>query len=459
MARSVLYYPFMDIPDTGWLRNALLHWDNLYTLVPEGLDVPYRSRETRLLADEGIVRRLWIDEYGAQPAYGMLLKAVEQDSRWRNELLTAERVLDNEPPQADWHEAPYFIIHPNKFPSDLLDLILEESGGTKALHLLLELNSVVNMLGRDNELSQELGQRRLRNIVRAGGLPVLEKPDLATAIRLRDEVKRALQHRLGPRMGNDFRYWVRVSRPTAQLYMGALAATAADRKGLAVATDAPGISAWADAACLTALISRGHGFTMGPLPRLGLRIDPRSGDPDVAPSAMGVPTGILRRKSRALLARLTAETLSVAPDTSIRKIVDFRQRYRDEFDRYLGALDQLSERLASGDYPSLTALEQHVVDMFRNEVRPALGELQKAQRGAAIAAGPELIRAGTFVLPPSVAALLTGHPALAVAVGGAGITISLGAALWKSWETWRGAIRGQQYAFLLRAKQKLESRL
>jgi hypothetical protein len=55
MARSVLYYPFMDIPDTGWLRNALLHWDNLYTLVPAGLDVPYRSRDTRLLADEGIV--------------------------------------------------------------------------------------------------------------------------------------------------------------------------------------------------------------------------------------------------------------------------------------------------------------------------------------------------------------------------------------------------------------------
>jgi hypothetical protein len=456
MARSVLYYPFMDIPDTGWLRNALLHWDNLYTLVPPELDVPYRSRETRLLADEGIVRRLWIDYYDAQPAYGLLLKAVHQDSRWKNELLTAERVLDNEPPQANWHEAPYFIIHPTKFPTELLDLILEDSGGTKALDLLPSLENVVHLLGSDRDSSRELGQQRLRNILQREGLPVPEELDLAAAVRLRDEVKKPLQHRLGPPLKDS--YWVRVSRPTAQLYMGALAATAATYQGLAVATDAPGVSAWADAACLSALISRGHGFTTGPLPRLGLRIDPRSGDPDVAPSAMGVPTGVLARKSRALLARLTAETLSVAPDTAIRKIIDFRQRYRDEFDRYLGALDQLSERLASGDFPSLTALEQQVVDVFRNEVRPALGELQKAQRSAAIAAGPELIRAGTFVLPPSVAALLTGHPTLAVSIGGAGITISLGTALWKSWETWRGAIRGQQYAFLLHAKQKLESR-
>lgn len=254
----------------------------------------------------------------------MLLKAVHRDSRLKNELLTAERVVDNEPPQADWHEAPYFIIHPTKFPAEFLDLILEESGGTKALRLLPSPENVVDLLGSDRDSSRELGQHRLRNIVQAEGLPIPEELDLAAAVRLRDEVKRAVQHRLGPRMDYDYdmdydRYWVRVSRPTAQLYMGALAAVAAAHQGLAVATDAPGISAWADAACLTALISRGYGFATGPLPRLGLRIDPRSGDLDVAPRPMAIPAGVVTGESRALLARLTAETLSVAPDTTVRK--------------------------------------------------------------------------------------------------------------------------------------------
>lgn len=34
MAQSILYYPTIDIPDGPWLRNALLYWDKISSIVP-----------------------------------------------------------------------------------------------------------------------------------------------------------------------------------------------------------------------------------------------------------------------------------------------------------------------------------------------------------------------------------------------------------------------------------------
>lgn len=34
MAQSILYYPTIDIPDGPWLRNALLYWDSISSIVP-----------------------------------------------------------------------------------------------------------------------------------------------------------------------------------------------------------------------------------------------------------------------------------------------------------------------------------------------------------------------------------------------------------------------------------------
>lgn len=34
MAQSILYYPTIDIRDGTWLRNALLYWDSISSIVP-----------------------------------------------------------------------------------------------------------------------------------------------------------------------------------------------------------------------------------------------------------------------------------------------------------------------------------------------------------------------------------------------------------------------------------------
>lgn len=41
---SVLYYPTIDIKDSQWLRNALLFWDKIYTIVPISHKTPYHNK-------------------------------------------------------------------------------------------------------------------------------------------------------------------------------------------------------------------------------------------------------------------------------------------------------------------------------------------------------------------------------------------------------------------------------
>ena len=34
MAQTILYYPTIDIQDGAWLRNAILYWDEVSSIVP-----------------------------------------------------------------------------------------------------------------------------------------------------------------------------------------------------------------------------------------------------------------------------------------------------------------------------------------------------------------------------------------------------------------------------------------
>ena len=34
MAQTILYYPTINIPNENWLKNALLYWDNISSIVP-----------------------------------------------------------------------------------------------------------------------------------------------------------------------------------------------------------------------------------------------------------------------------------------------------------------------------------------------------------------------------------------------------------------------------------------
>jgi hypothetical protein len=54
--RTILYYPTMSVPNGGWLRQALLYWDQIGSIVPEELqksgDAPYNDDILFLLHED-----------------------------------------------------------------------------------------------------------------------------------------------------------------------------------------------------------------------------------------------------------------------------------------------------------------------------------------------------------------------------------------------------------------------
>jgi len=59
---KALYYPTIDIPDEDWLKNAILFWDEISTIVPKTVNTPYKNRTSLVLRDEGILKPCIISE-------------------------------------------------------------------------------------------------------------------------------------------------------------------------------------------------------------------------------------------------------------------------------------------------------------------------------------------------------------------------------------------------------------
>jgi hypothetical protein len=53
---KALFYPTIDIRNEDWLKNAVLFWDEINTIVPSSIDNPYQENTTQYLSDVGILR-------------------------------------------------------------------------------------------------------------------------------------------------------------------------------------------------------------------------------------------------------------------------------------------------------------------------------------------------------------------------------------------------------------------
>ncbi|MCB9230107.1 MAG: hypothetical protein H6581_00465 [Bacteroidia bacterium] len=58
---KALYYPSIDILDEEWLKNAVLFWDEINTIVPKSIENPYRVNSTQYLSDEGILKPVHVE--------------------------------------------------------------------------------------------------------------------------------------------------------------------------------------------------------------------------------------------------------------------------------------------------------------------------------------------------------------------------------------------------------------
>jgi hypothetical protein len=52
---KALYYPWIEIQDQGWLKNAMLYWEQIQTIVPISLQNPYSTKTAKEFYDAGLL--------------------------------------------------------------------------------------------------------------------------------------------------------------------------------------------------------------------------------------------------------------------------------------------------------------------------------------------------------------------------------------------------------------------
>jgi hypothetical protein len=78
--RAILYYPTIDVPTGDWLRQALLYWDEVGSIVPAQWEHSHRYRDDiRYLKDEGQFRAFRPELLTQSPALDRARKNLERE--------------------------------------------------------------------------------------------------------------------------------------------------------------------------------------------------------------------------------------------------------------------------------------------------------------------------------------------------------------------------------------------
>lgn len=80
--RSLLYYPTISVPSGAWLRQTLLYWDNVASIVPSRLDPDdddFFTTDIEYLRDNKVFREIHPDELIHSPGGSANLKSFENE--------------------------------------------------------------------------------------------------------------------------------------------------------------------------------------------------------------------------------------------------------------------------------------------------------------------------------------------------------------------------------------------
>lgn len=108
---TALYYPWIDVRDESWLKNALLYWENIRTIVPESIDDPYTTRTAKEAYEAELLQPLYVES--RMQVINELTDDVLKylDSPEGTEVLMTRDIRD------------YQLIHPDKLPSEIRELV------------------------------------------------------------------------------------------------------------------------------------------------------------------------------------------------------------------------------------------------------------------------------------------------------------------------------------------------
>lgn len=154
------------------------------------------------------------------------------------------------------------------------------------------------------------------------------------------------------------------------------------------------------------------------------------------------------REAESKLAKLSIQAVQIHPDTPLRDVVSFREKHRDELERYRRAIRKLArETAAIGDRKQF---EQELGRIVNDEIQPALGELK-----AKIAEHHLGFGLGVFDVVQACLFGMVGSSVGGLKWGCAGAAVSLAITIGKSRGEIRGVRREHPYSYLLSATRDL----
>lgn len=355
-----LFYPSIDIPNTAWLKTALLYWENLMTIVPESINNPYSTRTTQALQDEGFLRPLRV--------HSGMDEIKEMSSDVLNYLGSSESAA----------------------------LFLSSNGrGGSRIHM--------DKLPPQFERGTSIHADKLSHEVQQAFNDYYKQYQCKSGSDVREPFSRPRRRDNGPR-------WLEVNENFANFYMTLLANRLALRMGAGLLTDIPSADNLAMAARLDARLA-------GAIPK---EIEKRK--PGwYTDSSFTQRTCLPKELGSGLLANLAIERIAISPETPISEILSFKARHRDELALFRSKIDMIASSIDQ-DLP-IEALRQKISDLYEEEVKPATNSLKMALEGRRIKWLNEGLLKISFMSVGSTALVAAGLTVPAAIIAGAGLSL------------------------------------
>jgi hypothetical protein len=398
MLGSALYYPYIDIEDSKWLRSAILFWNSLQTIVPRAVRDPYKERDTRILWKEGFLDPLRCDLHPELlDTLGKRVIALMDRGSFGQEL--GLKHLKGDPNTKTLVHADkigmkmqeYFRhtrVHPQKLSPELRALAMR--AGLARMHPEKLSPQMRDLLGRIGIVSAHAGN------VSAGMQRLMLSAE--------------------PLMDNDGE-WLLIDSHFADTYMSALAALLAKETNLAALTNVePSM-----AVNLHTLLE------------------------DVKPSEQSDKKGAL--------VSFTMKTISIDPTVRVDKLLKFKRTREDQFAELSAQFDDLSSKISNCETGK--ELEERARHIYVAKIKPKLTALKEELRDSSMQAKWEgFHRAVTISVPGGGAvAYFTGLSGIMLLAAGAALSVT--DVLVKSHLAQRKTRRASPYTYLLDVERKL----
>ncbi len=235
--------------------------------------------------------------------------------------------------------------------------------------------------------------------------------------------------------------WLRVDEKFANFYMTLLASRLSERVGARLLTSLAAADRLAVTARFDAQLNGVIPWSMNPRWRHWREYE-----------AFGPRHRMPRHLAPGMLANLAIERIGVAPDTPVDRLIEFREKHRDELAQFRSKVEQLAASVEAD--LTAEALRQRVTDLYTGEVAPVIANLKAALKGRRIKwLGDGLLKVAFLSAGSSTMLVLAGLAIPTALLAGAGVSLIATGAMYNVDK--RESLRANPFAYLLSMEREL----